>query len=427
MALVCALGVAGMASAQIRSDKAALQSQQMSAKKANTLLMTNAPATKADARIDSVGTEPWYSWEGYYTMQWFSQEGQDLNTNGFAGEESIWWCYGTGGLPTEGGTGEIGYRFASAPGGFYDLLGLFPNLNYPVAVKTYLLRAPSTALTKTDSMPFYFKLYNSTKCGKQKVISDITGSSPSGATLLDVVYPTDPEKVSSISETVKVPCPDPVMNETAGIMMPGDVEVRAKFLDGTELLGDDFCVSFVFPYTGEESDTYWNAAPLIMTDGKSNIYSTEPASVYFVIDFENTALWDSTVVERPEGMVDETYQPNTRYAVVPMSSWWFTNGEGLDGEFPVWIFYSEQASLESPNPVDKFVSVSPVPAVDYVTVNSYDRINRIEVYSLNGKLMKNIACNDTKVNVNVSGLNSGMYIAKVYTEGGVASKKIVVK
>ncbi|WP_430815676.1 T9SS type A sorting domain-containing protein [Carboxylicivirga sp. RSCT41] len=70
------------------------------------------------------------------------------------------------------------------------------------------------------------------------------------------------------------------------------------------------------------------------------------------------------------------------------------------------------------------VSLSPNPTNDYFRVTGTDKIDRISIYSLGGTLVKSVT-NITQVDV--SGLNKGVYLVQISGENGEAIKKIVVK
>lgn len=69
------------------------------------------------------------------------------------------------------------------------------------------------------------------------------------------------------------------------------------------------------------------------------------------------------------------------------------------------------------------LSVYPNPASDNVNIVSNNPINRIEVYDILGKQVK--ALQNTN-HINVSDLNSGIYLFKIWIKNKVSIKKIVV-
>ncbi|MBK6821380.1 MAG: T9SS type A sorting domain-containing protein [Bacteroidetes bacterium] len=75
------------------------------------------------------------------------------------------------------------------------------------------------------------------------------------------------------------------------------------------------------------------------------------------------------------------------------------------------------------NTNDFSVTIKPNPATDYVTFQSTSPITHIEIRNLNGQVV--IRSNDT--NINISNLNTGVYVAKVYTRNGNVSTSKLVK
>ncbi len=74
------------------------------------------------------------------------------------------------------------------------------------------------------------------------------------------------------------------------------------------------------------------------------------------------------------------------------------------------------------------LSVSPNPASDYINIKVEDMtIERIQVVDMSGRLVKDEVVNDTQFSMQISGLNTGMYLVKAYLEKGVAATKIMVK
>ncbi|MEZ4792998.1 MAG: T9SS type A sorting domain-containing protein [Gelidibacter sp.] len=78
--------------------------------------------------------------------------------------------------------------------------------------------------------------------------------------------------------------------------------------------------------------------------------------------------------------------------------------------------------------VDEFsvskVSISPNPTSDYVNIELHpsNSINRVEIYSVTGQLVQK-ATNQSRIDI--SSLNAGVYLMKVITANGTASKKLI--
>ncbi|MBD5397387.1 T9SS type A sorting domain-containing protein [bacterium] len=452
---LCALCLVGAASAQVSTTPVNGKAQRftnssVAAEFENSDVQT-VPARK-DGEIEYVEVQSAYGWDRKaYNLAWFAidQSQNDLGTKGFCNEDHIFWTYGTGGLPTMGGTGEIGYRFFSGSKSYYNRVGIYPNYGVPYAAGAYIVRVPSVGLLHRDEdgneyydpMPFYFKLYDYTKVGEQKVRASITQNGPTDETV-DVVYPTDPEKYTALTDTAWIYAGCTYVEEDKK-MHPNDTFVRREFLniDKSKRLGDNFCVSMMFPVEWDEEgdsviDPRWNAMPLCMLNNTSGLISEEPHSVYFVVDYERDMMWwdadGKHLGKRPSGLVEDSLmQPNDRYAIFPFDSYYmkYQNGniDNSTDEFWMNIYYTEWSALQSANKADRYVQLSPVPAVDYVNFKSYTDMSRIEIYSLGGQLVKAVNVSGDTYRLDLTGMNSGMYVARIYSEKGISSKKLIVR
>ncbi|HLF51028.1 DUF7619 domain-containing protein [Flavobacterium sp.] len=69
------------------------------------------------------------------------------------------------------------------------------------------------------------------------------------------------------------------------------------------------------------------------------------------------------------------------------------------------------------------LSVYPNPVKDILFFNTVENVNKVEVYDITGRILSSNAVNENKVNL--SGLKTGNYILKVYTETGITNTKII--
>ncbi|WP_460218577.1 family 16 glycosylhydrolase [Psychroserpens sp. MEBiC05023] len=83
-----------------------------------------------------------------------------------------------------------------------------------------------------------------------------------------------------------------------------------------------------------------------------------------------------------------------------------------------------QNSLSVDKTLDNAFSVFPNPTSDRIQIESTKPIDRIELYNVLGKLIQHYSANANQLIV--TDLESGLYVLKIYSEGQVASKKIVV-
>jgi hypothetical protein len=100
-----------------------------------------------------------------------------------------------------------------------------------------------------------------------------------------------------------------------------------------------------------------------------------------------------------------------------------------DGKFgSELLFYVD---VTSPAPVSDItassnITVFPNPANDRITILSDNaEIQRVELYNIQGQLIKNQQLNDNTMNI--SDLSAGMYSVRIITEKGVAVKNIIKK
>jgi hypothetical protein len=71
--------------------------------------------------------------------------------------------------------------------------------------------------------------------------------------------------------------------------------------------------------------------------------------------------------------------------------------------------------------------IYPNPTSDVLNFNAAEKINKIEITSLDGKIVKEINANSNEVNINISELIAGNYFAKVYSNSNFSTHKVVKK
>lgn len=72
-------------------------------------------------------------------------------------------------------------------------------------------------------------------------------------------------------------------------------------------------------------------------------------------------------------------------------------------------------------------SVYPNPAKDQVTFTTSSKMNKVEIFNMVGQKVYENNVNGIATSVNVSNFNAGSYIAKIYTQSGVATQRLIVK
>lgn len=85
-----------------------------------------------------------------------------------------------------------------------------------------------------------------------------------------------------------------------------------------------------------------------------------------------------------------------------------------------------------PNPITASINdekngrnliIFPNPTLDYLTVNTNEKINKASIYTINGSLVQTLNTLDNKINV--SNLSQGMYILMVQTDKGITQNKFI--
>jgi hypothetical protein len=71
--------------------------------------------------------------------------------------------------------------------------------------------------------------------------------------------------------------------------------------------------------------------------------------------------------------------------------------------------------------------VFPNPASSNVNVQSNSNITRLSIYNHLGQSVKELLVNNTEANVNVEGIDAGVYIIRMETENGYTTQKLVIE
>ena len=79
------------------------------------------------------------------------------------------------------------------------------------------------------------------------------------------------------------------------------------------------------------------------------------------------------------------------------------------------------------NTIDQSVNIFPNPTTtDILKVSSESTISNIQIMNVSGQLIKNIDCNKTQVSINTSGLDNGIYFARIHTANKFIIKKVQI-
>jgi len=74
----------------------------------------------------------------------------------------------------------------------------------------------------------------------------------------------------------------------------------------------------------------------------------------------------------------------------------------------------------------KSIDIFPNPSQDFITIKSEYLLEEIKIFDSSGKLALNLTSSSNQKSINVSSLNKGVYIARIQTVNGLATKKIII-
>ncbi|TDE45046.1 T9SS type A sorting domain-containing protein [Flavobacterium rhamnosiphilum] len=73
------------------------------------------------------------------------------------------------------------------------------------------------------------------------------------------------------------------------------------------------------------------------------------------------------------------------------------------------------------------LNIFPIPIQDFLTISNNSAIDSVEIYNLLGQILFNEKYNSNAVKIDFSSFNSGVYLAKVYSDNNIKSIKVVKK
>ncbi|MBP1644494.1 MAG: hypothetical protein H6Q16_69 [Bacteroidetes bacterium] len=100
---------------------------------------------------------------------------------------------------------------------------------------------------------------------------------------------------------------------------------------------------------------------------------------------------------------------------------------GLPCDFMIFPIVSGSVNGLNNVDVNTLSYVYPNPAKDQVTLASSFNMEKVEIFNMLGQKVYENTLNGNATTVNVSDFNNGTYIVKIFTEAGLATKKIVVE
>lgn len=103
------------------------------------------------------------------------------------------------------------------------------------------------------------------------------------------------------------------------------------------------------------------------------------------------------------------------------------HGNSFSGPYAISTYLDVPADLGmEENPSIRF-SLFPNPSATFITIQSDEVISKVEVYQLSGELEMGQTVNSTSSQIDLSTLNTGMYLVKIYRKDKAVSVKRITK
>ena len=209
----------------------------------------------------------------------------------------------------------------------------------------------------------------------------------------------------------------------------------------TSQLKNNFCAcdSIIGECLNESSQaTVYKIAWWEMNSELKNNYSLSST-----ITYRNNADFNDAIENNIDGAngkaIDIAYFKNEDWLSGTLgfdfnSTWKLSDINSINQGFPIFNFRDDSNPPDNPpdNPSTDvesiktiYIKVYPNPANQYLYINSDSSIKKIDIYNSVG----NLVLSETNVNekIDVSILNAGLYIVKVYTNDKVISQKFIIK
>lgn len=201
-----------------------------------------------------------------------------------------------------------------------------------------------------------------------------------------------------------------------------------------EGIGEDWIVSPALSMHGNDVLTFYSQqnaaslAPVVMlavTEVQVYVSTTGNNVADFTGDplysgYAGQGEWVRHIVD----LAEEGYTAGEVYIGIKLVSGMNSIATGVDDIQVTWETANEGQPLIDPSSV----AVYPNPADDYVNVASIKDIRRVELYSLDGRVVySNQTVGGDRCLIETSAFQPGVYFVKVYTEDGSLIKKVVIR
>lgn len=199
---------------------------------------------------------------------------------------------------------------------------------------------------------------------------------------------------------------------------------------------------YIYANTSSEDTNKWMYSyPLLLKEGEGSVKVTLKA---------NLGAGASSNATLRIGLVNSTSEEPTEYQDVEVATGDYQDIEVVFDDFTEGINYvalgnvTQNAGGYYALRVDAFkveaeplatteiesesvVSIYPNPASDRINIKGVSEIEKVEIYSIEGKLVKSFSAKSKSVSFNISHLPAAVYMIKVITEKGTLSSKWIKK
>lgn len=185
----------------------------------------------------------------------------------------------------------------------------------------------------------------------------------------------------------------------------------SMYLISPEIVEGEYILSFdagTIPLGEEQTEGVTLEIGTLSTNGDS--------SSFVAVNEPVTLLNDFQTVEVPV-----TFTADAKYFAVKVSTLAPHSAAGIDN----LVLAPSLAGVNDLNSAT--VQVYPNPVVNQLQISADANIREVKIYSLTGQLVQNQKCNEKSVNLNVSALKSGVYVAQIITDKGIQTVKVLKK
>ena len=183
--------------------------------------------------------------------------------------------------------------------------------------------------------------------------------------------------------------------------------------------------STFFNITGNLSTSYGTASydgltltQCLKMETSTNISftTTEPGTLTLVFgsSYTGTINVDGTIISPSGGIITRTLAAGTHTIL---------KGSGTNNLFYMKLVYNNSTGIN--NPMSKDITIYPNPVLDKLFFSTKEEIQKVEIFTLTGQKIYHSERNIS--NLDVSHLDSGNYLLKLFTSEGIVSKLIIKK